>query len=72
MLLTKVFISALNSLVTTENFKKAAPISGSSLDIATLPNFSSALTKHISFSTCAKQLNKKFKFENIKKTVKIL
>uniref|UniRef100_A0A1A9UKW3 Uncharacterized protein n=1 Tax=Glossina austeni TaxID=7395 RepID=A0A1A9UKW3_GLOAU len=40
---TNVFINALNSLVTTENFKKAAPISGSSWSITLLPKRSRAL-----------------------------
>lgn len=48
---TSAFINALNSLVTTENFRKAAPISGSSFDNAALPNRSSDRTKHISLST---------------------
>lgn len=52
-ILTSVFISALSSLDTTENLRKAAPISGSSFDNAALPNRSSDRTKHISLSTCA-------------------
>lgn len=50
---TNVFISALSSLVTTENFRNAAPISGSSFDKATEPRRSNARTKHISLSTWA-------------------
>lgn len=49
--LTRVFINADNSLVTTENLRNAAPISGSSFESATLPNRSNARTKHISLST---------------------
>lgn len=59
MVLTSVFISALNSLDTTENLRKAAPMSGSSLDNAALPNRSSDRTKHISLSTCAKRPKQK-------------
>lgn len=50
-MLTSVFINADSSFVTTENFRNAAPISGSSFDRATLPSRSKARTKHISLST---------------------
>lgn len=50
-MLTNVFINALNSLVTTENLRNAAPISGSSFDNAALPRRSNDRTKHISLST---------------------
>ena len=52
--LTKVFISADSSLVTTANFRKAAPISGSwSLLSALPPSLSRDRDRYISLSTCA-------------------
>ena len=52
--LTKVFISADSSLVTTANLRKAAPISGSwSLLSALPPSLSRDRDRYISLSTCA-------------------
>ena len=50
---TRVFMRALNSFVTTANFKKAAPISGSCSFKAASPSLSRALPRYTSLSTWA-------------------